>query len=332
MKRCTGLIVLAIILSSCKKTEWIYNEGMIHGTLFHFIYEAPKDLQPELMDEMHHFDKLLSAWDSTSVLSQLNRNDIDSIADTTVLNVFKTAIEYSKVSDGYFDISVAPMVRAWGFGTENEHQPKTFFTPLQIDSLKEFVGYKRFRLNNNKIIKDDPRITFDVSALAKGYSCDCVANYLKSKGVKNIMIEIGGEITVAGTNQEGKAWGIGIDKPIDDPEVTERVLEHIIKVTDKGIASSGNYRQFYIRDGKKYAHTIDPHTGYPVTHNLLSSTVVAKDCMTADALATACMAMGVEKSMEMSKRLPDVEVLLIYSENDSLKTVFSPGMKQYIVE
>ena len=191
-------------------------------------------------------------------------------------------------------------------------------------------GYEKVKLENGKVIKQDPRTMLSCSAVAKGYSVDVVAHLLDRKGIKNYMVDIGGEVVVKGKNATGDLWRIGINKPYDDSLAVKQDIQTILNLTDVGMATSGNYRNYYYKDGKKYAHTIDPRTGYPVQHSILSSTVVAEDCMTADALATSFMVMGLEEAEKFCKANPMIDAYFIYSgENGEFKTYYTDGMKRY---
>ena len=236
----------------------------------------------------------------------------------------------SETTDGSFDITVAPLVNAWGFGFTESINP----SQEKIDSLLQIVGWQKIQLSNeNKIIKQDPRIMLDCSAIAKGYAVDVIAQLLKRKGIKNYMVDIGGEVDVAGVNPSGALWHIGISKPDDDPESRKQDLQTILAVTDIGIATSGNYRNFYYKDGVRYAHTIDPKTGHPVQHSILSSTVLAKDCMTADAYATSFMVMGLERAKVLVEQHSELEAYFIYSdEQGNYQTYMTKGMKKYVTE
>ena len=202
-----------------------------------------------------------------------------------------------------------------------------------IDSLLQITGYEKVTLENGKVIKQDPRIMLSCSAVAKGYSVDVVAQLLDRKGIKNYMVDIGGEVVVKGINPKNDRWRIGINKPIDDSLSVKQDIQTVLEVSNLGMATSGNYRNFYYKDGKKYAHTIDPRTGYPVQHNILSATVIAEDCMTADALATAFMVMGLEKAEEFCKANPKIDAYFIYSgEKGNFETYYTEGMKKYITQ
>lgn len=219
---------------------------------------------------------------------------------------------------------MAPLVNAWGFGFKNDTKP----TPAAIDSLKQIIGYKKVRLDGKQIVKNDKRIMLDCSAIAKGYGSDAVARLLRSKGIENFMVEIGGEIVTRGINEKRLPWKIGVTKPVDDSLNTNQEIQTILNVTNKAMATSGNYRNFYYKDGKKYAHTIDPITGYPVQHNILSATVLADNCATADAYATAFMVMGLEKAKAILDRHPELMVYFIYSDKNGKNAVwYSPSLK-----
>ena len=296
MKSKKSLIWLAILLLA---TVWIlirnnnapYQSinGLVFGTVYNITYQYDGDLKNEIEAELKRFDNSLSPFNDSSVISQVNRNE-EIVTDSFFQTCFNRSIEISKETKGAFDITVAPLANAWGFGFKQGAFPNS----LMIDSLLQITGYDKVKLIDGKVVKTDPRIMLSCSAVAKGYSVDVVARLLDSKGIKNYMIDIGGEIVARGKNLRGGLWRIGINKPIDDSLSVNQEIQTILELTDVGLATSGNYRNYYYKDGKKYAHTIDPRTGYPVQHNILSSTVIAEDCMTADALATAFMVMGLE--------------------------------------
>ena len=203
----------------------------------------------------------------------------------------------------------------------------------KVDSLKALVGYHKVSLTNGRVSKTDPRIMLDCSSIAKGYGCDVVAKFLSAKGIDNYMVEIGGEIVTRGISEKRLPWKIGVTKPTDDSLNVNQEIQTIINVTDKAMATSGNYRNFYYKNGRKYAHTIDPSTGYPVQHNILSSTVIADDCATADAYATAFMVMGLDKAKTILSRHPELMAYFILASDDGTNKVwFSPSMKDKIAK
>ena len=243
--------------------------------------------------------------------------------------IFDLSEEISTETEGAFDITVAPLVNVWGFGFKSGQKP----TKEKIDSLRLLVGYNKVKLYENGVKKKNPKIMLDCSAVAKGYGSDIVARYLREQGVKNFMVEIGGEIVTSGLSENRLPWKIGVTKPSDNKTDMNQEVETILNVTDKAMATSGNYRNFYYKGGKKYAHTIDPKTGYPVQHSLLSATVLAKNCATADAYATSFMVMGVEKAEALLEKHPELMAYFIYAgPKGELKTWYSPSMKDKIAQ
>ncbi|RLD35575.1 MAG: FAD:protein FMN transferase, partial [Bacteroidetes bacterium] len=212
-------------------------------------------------------------------------------------------------------ITVGPLVNAWGFGPGR----KKDMDSMIVDSLLQYVGMNKVKLINNKIVKKIPEIKLDVNAIAQGYSVDVVSNFFKEKRINNFLVEIGGELRTNGTKKNGALWKVGVDKPYDNNYIPGQNLQIILKLKDCSLATSGNYRKFFEKDGVKYSHSINPKTGYPVKDSLLSATIIAKDCLTADAYATACMVMGLEKSKVFISERDDLEAYLIYSSefNDS---------------
>ena len=241
--------------------------------------------------------------------------------------VFSLAEKISDETNGAFDITVAPLVNAWGFGFKNAGN----INDATIDSIRQFVGYKKIRLENGKIIKQDSRTMLDCSAIAKGYGVDRVAGLFDRKGIKNYMIEIGGELVLKGESPKKDQWHIGINKPIDDSLAVNQELQTVLKISNAGMATSGNYRNFYYKGGKKYAHTIDPRTGYPVQHNILSSTVIAENCAVADAYATSFMVLGLDSAKIICNKHPELDAYFIYTKDDgSTDIYFTEGMKKYL--
>lgn len=318
------------IISWGEEAATYHNEkGLIFGTMYSITYEHEKSLRLDIDKELERFDASLSMFNELSIISRINRNE-DVTVDSLFANVFRQAMKISEATDGNFDITVAPLVNAWGFGFTENLSP----TDVKVDSLLQIVGWQKIQLSSEgKIIKEDPRIMLDCSAIAKGYAVDVIANLLKSNGVQNYMVDIGGEVDVAGVNPTGNLWRIGINKPEDDPLSRNQSLQTILEVSGLGIATSGNYRNFYYKDGMKYAHTIDPKTGRPVQHSILSSTVIAKDCMTADAYSTAFMVMGLEKAKSLVESHPELDAYFIFSdEKGDFQTYMTEGMKEYVTE
>lgn len=301
--------------------------GFIFGTVYNVKYQHPESLKDDITRELQLFDGSLSMFNDTSTISRVNRNE-DIRTDTLFSNVIRRSLEISQATDGCFDITVAPLVNTWGFGFKQDVEPDS----ATIDSLMQMVGYDKIQLTpDGRVLKQDPRTMLDCSAIAKGYAVDIIASLLRRKGISNYMVDIGGEVDVAGHNPNGEVWHIGINKPQDDSLSVNSELQTILAVSGVGIATSGNYRNFYYKGGRKYAHTIDPHTGYPVQHSILSATVIASDCMSADAYATSFMVMGLDKAREFLSRHSGIDAYLIYSgDNGEYEVYMSDGMKRYI--
>lgn len=269
------IVGTVLIIMKQRNTPYQHNSGMIFGTVYNVTYQSNRDLGDGIMATMKEVDASLSMFNQNSTISKVNRNE-QIEPDRMFVDVFELAQNISKQTNGAFDITVAPLVNAWGFGFKKGQMP----TQQQIDSLLNIIGYQKVRYTetNGKgaIIKSDPRIMLDCSAIAKGYGSDAVARYLESQGVENYMVEIGGEVVTRGINSQQQPWRIGISKPVDDTLNVNSDIQTVINVKDMAMATSGNYRNFYYKNGKKYAHTIDPKTGRPVQHSLLSATVLAK--------------------------------------------------------
>ena len=322
------VIGTVIIVSRQQSTPYQHDRGMVFGTVYHITYQSSKSLQKDIEAELAKVDASLSPFNERSIITAVNENR-DTVVNKMFSDVFALAMKISDSTNGAFDITVAPLVNAWGFGFKGGAMP----TRHQVDSLKALVGYHKVSLTNGRVSKTDPRIMLDCSSIAKGYGCDVVAKFLSAKGIDNYMVEIGGEIVTRGISEKRLPWKIGVTKPTDDSLNANQEIQTIINVTDKAMATSGNYRNFYYKNGRKYAHTIDPSTGYPVQHNILSSTVIADDCATADAYATAFMVMGLDKAKAILSRHPELMAYFILASDDGTNKVwFSPSMKDKIAK
>ena len=301
-------------------------EGSVFGTFYHITYQSGQNLQTGVEATLQEVDKSLSPFNKESVITAIN-NNTSMDTNTMFTDVFQLAQEVSVATNGAFDITVAPLVNLWGFGFKNMDN----VSEEKVDSLLQYVGYEKVKLVEGKIVKECPETMLDCSAIAKGYGVDAVGLYLESQGVKNYMVEIGGEVRVRGTNPKGELWHVGINKPNDDPTNMNNEIEQVLQLTQTAMATSGIYRNFYEKDGKKYAHTIDPRTGHPVQHSILSSTVLAKDCATADAYATAFMVLGLEEAKKVLAQHPDLMAFFIYSDDEGgTHDWCSPGLKEMI--
>ena len=302
-------------------------EGAIFGTFYHVTYQCDSSLQKEIEAELRKVDVSLSPFNKESVISRINRNE-EVTPDSMFVHVFQLAKTISEHTYGAFDITVAPLVNAWGFGFKQNSFPDS----ARIDTLRQFVGMDLLTLTEGKLQKKYPEITLDASSIAKGLGVDLVAEYFERKGLNDYMVEIGGEVRAKGQSSKKRPWRIGIDRPEEDVTARNRRLQMIAGLSQGALATSGNYRNFYVHDGKKYAHTINPKTGYPVQTEVLSASVYAPTCMEADAYATAFMVLGLQKARQIVLADPELEGAFIYLEEGKMKNWISPGFEKLIVE
>lgn len=317
-------------LSGCREEMRYYEvKGRLH-TPYQIKFQHTQSLDREIDEQLKYFYYLFNAFDSTSVISRINRNEAVEV-DTLFARVFTEALKVSEQTEGAYDITSAPLINLWGFGFSDRDS----VSPAHIDSVRAFVGYRKARLDGNRIVKDDPRLILNCSSLADGCVCDMLARMLESKGITNYMIDFGGEIRVKGVNPRGEPWRLGITKPIDDASGILQEIQQIVHFDrPMGMATSGNYRNFYVKDGRKYAHTIDPREGCPVQRDILGATVIAPEAMVADAYATAFMVLGSEGARRLKEQAPQIEYFFICSDSlssDGYRVEYSEGFKPYLL-
>lgn len=321
------IVFMAGCIDNQPTSKEIKVEGLAQGTSYHITYIDNNGInyQRSIDSLLIEIDNSLSTYQPRSIISRFNQANATQQIDKLFSEVFNDAKLVFEATNGAFDPTIAPIVNAWGFGFKNlENTDSTF-----IDSLLQYVNFNAVTITDSTVIKSNPNIMLDFNAIAQGYSVDVLAEFLEEKGIKNYMVEVGGELRVKGKNTNNKLWRIGIDKPIENN--TNRELEAIINLENVALATSGNYRKFYEKDGVKYSHTLNPKTGYPVQHTLLSATVLAKTCSLADAYATAFMVLGLEKSKEIVAQTPDLEVLFIYvDEKNEFQTFASQEISKFI--
>jgi thiamine biosynthesis lipoprotein len=324
--------LLAFLLSTVgKKRKYDSFAGFAQGTTYRITYESKKgeNFQYLIDSLLADFDRSLSIYQPNSIISRMNRNDPEVMADDKFTEVFDKSYEVYQNTNGAFDITVGPIINAIGFGSTDTMNVDS----MLIDSLLHYVGMDKVRLQEGKLLKAEGNMKLDVNAIAQGYSVDLVASFLEKRKIKNYLIEIGGEVRAKGKNDRLQFWRIGIDKPVEGNVLPGADLQAIIQLNNRSLATSGNYRKYYEKNGVKFVHTVNPKTGYPVISNLLSATVVAEDCITADAYATALMVMGVDKSMAFLDSHKFLDAFLIYTDQHGRFQVFStPGLNKYIVE
>lgn len=294
---------------------WISDKRQYYKTAFDSIFKK--------------IDSSLSTYLPFSIVSRINNNDTLALPDEHLINVFRKSEEVSEKTNGAFDVTVGPLVNAWGFGFTK----KAKVDSLLIRNLLQITGYKMVKLEGNTLVKEKKEIQLDFNAIAQGYTVEVLAFFLESKGIQDYLVELGGEVKSRGIKKNGELWKIGIDKPEENTS-DERHLQAILELNNKALATSGNYRKFYVENGKKFSHILDPATGYPAKNNLLSASVTADDCMTADAYATAFMVMGLEKSkqfLEQHKEL-NLDVYFVFDENGVWKTFATVNIRKWIKE
>lgn len=305
------IIGTVVIVGRQKSVPYQHDEGRIFGTTYHITYQSDDNLKKEIEETLKAVDQEFSMFNPQSTVALINEGKRPTLSDD-FLEVYQLAQQVNEESDGAFDITVAPLVNAWGFGFKNLQMPNNH----QIDSLRRLVGMEHVSLAGAKgsqyVRFQRPRMMLDFSAIAKGYGTDRVARLLMSHDVANFMVEIGGEVYAKGNSEKRLPWRIGVSKPVDDPDNDAQELETVLNVTNQAMATSGNYRNFYYKGGRKYAHTIDPKTGRPVQHSLLSATVLAPTCAEADAYATSFMVMGLDKARQVLERKKQLKAYFIY--------------------
>lgn len=330
-KNILALLLLAMGLFSCqqKSLERIHLLGEAQGTYYSIVYydAEGRDFKSEVDNLLDAFDQSVSVYQPNSIVSRVNRNDETVVLDDWFIENFKLSQKISAATNGSFDITIAPIANIWGFGT---YEKPSSIDPHIIDSLQQYVDYKRVRLENARIIKQDLAIQLNYNAVAQGFSVDVLSEFLKEKGVKSFLVDVGGEIYAYGKKPDNQSWKIGIEIPEENDD--NRTYNQIVKVYNEAVATSGNYRKFYEIDGVKYAHSLNPKTGYPVRHSLLSTTVIAETAAEADAYATAFMVMGVKKTLVFANTHPEIKVYLMYDDSGLIKTVMSDNFAVYLDE
>ena len=332
-KNVVAVLALAgCVLFSCgQSAPYMHHEGFTQSTFYKITYESPGDVdyEQEIRQILYDFSYSLSTYIPTSLISRINQNDTTAVVDPYFRTVFNKSAEVNKASDGAFDITITPIVNLWGFGFTGK-TPDT--DPKKVDSLLQYVGMGKVRIAGDRVVKDSPGVMLNMNAIAKGYSVDLIAGFLKAKGCRNYMINVGGEIVAHGVNESGYVWLVGIERPDENTRYGES-FQSYMRLNNRAMATSGNYRRFFEIGGKKYGHTFDPKTGYPVMHNLLSVTIIADDCMTSDAWATACLVSGLEKSIQLLQQHAELDGLLIYSDdNGNYRVYATKGMNAISVK
>ncbi len=312
--------MLLVLLTACgpldRSPQRVNIRGTVFGTYYSITYyEDEGTVFHDAVDSLFQdFNRSLSIYDKESLLSRINRNE-ETKADQYFEMVFTRAQEISRETGGAFDATVLPLVNAWGFGFSE----RADMTAEKVDSLLQFVGYEKVWLEDGHLVKEDDRVQLDFNAIAKGYAADVVGSWLESKGVITYLVEIGGDLVARGVKPDGSKWRIGLEVPAGEMDAAQE-WTYFVEIRDSGLATSGDYRRYYEKDGRRYSHTIDPETGHPVDHQLMSASVFAPDGISADAYATAFMVMGLEGSIEFVEKRNDLEAYLIFAAPDDTET------------
>ena len=318
------IIGLAVLASCGKQPEKVVLQGLAQGSYYAVTYydEQNRNFQREIDSIFHAVDMSVNLWVDSSIISKVNRNE-EVALDSIFIDNFNIAQEAARLSDGYFDPTISPIVAAWGFSYKSGDS----LTPQLIDSLRQLVDYRNIRIENGKVVKENPAMTLDFNAIAQGYTSDLIARFLESRGVKIFLVDTGGEIMARGEKPDGKPWIVGIEKPAENMD-SERIVQTRIALCDKGLVTSGSTRKYVERNGKRYSHCINPKTGYPVEHQLLSVTVMAENSVWADALASICMVMGMELSLPLIQGMDGVEAYYIFvNDQNELETFATEGFR-----
>ncbi len=328
--------LLLLLVFSCKNEPKTINYTSIHGntmgTTYHITYKGKVNLKKEIELELNRINNELSTYIPTSTISRFNQSDSGLVIDKKYLynNILKARKIYD-LSDGYYDPTVMPLVNYWGFGYKG-HKKISKVDSNKIDSIVKYVGFDKITQEKHSedsvfLKKNNKNVQIDLSSIAKGFGVDKIAELIQSKGIIDYLVEIGGEIYCSGVSSSGKKWVLGINTPKENAPTTELILKK--SLTDKAMATSGNYRNFYNVDGHEYSHTINPKTGFPERSNLLSVSIITSDCMTADALATACMVSGYDWSKNILEKTDSIEGILIYLNNDKKMKVWQESKDEY---
>ena len=320
---------LALLAACVKQPHKTILQGEAQGSYYAVTYydDLNRNFQQEIDSIFHAIDVSVNLWVDTSVISKVNRNE-EVVLDSIFVDNFRIAQEAAALSGGYFDPTISPIVAAWGFSYKHGDS----ITPQLIDSLRLLVDYRKIRIEDGKVVKENPDMKLDFNAIAQGYTSDLIAAFLDSRGLKNYLVDTGGEIMTKGAKPNGQPWIVGIEKPAESWD-SEQVVQTRVALHDKGLVTSGSTRKYVERNGKRYSHCIDPNTGYPVEHQLLSVTVLAENSVWADAFASICMVMGVEKSLPLIESMDGVEAYYIYvNEKEELETFATKGFKELIID
>ena len=316
MKKIIYTFLLCCFLTNCNTVEKQQFFGMTQGSYYSITYydEQNRDFHHEFDSIFEEIESTLSLWDENSIIRKVNRNDTSVALNKIFVDNFNYAMRAAELSDGLFDPTVGPLVQAWGFHFKEGME----MTPEIVDSLRQFVDYRKIKIEDGKVIKENPNMTLDFNAVAQGYTTDVIGDFLLSKNVNNFLVDVGGEILARGCKPNGHLWKVGIEKPAANKD-SERIVQEIVELCNQSIVTSGNYRKYVERGGKRYSHSLNPKTGYPSENSLLSATVICDNTAWADCLASICMVVGIDKAKEILATQENVKAYFIYIDEGEVR-------------
>ena len=325
------ILIFLLVLSACGSRtvhSIVHNIGFAQGTTYSIKYmcQQGQDYQMSIDSIFAKIDSSLSTYVPYSIISRLNNGERELALDSHFIRVFNTSYQIAQQSNGALDCTVNPLIELWGFGSKDTSN----VSDQRVQDTLQYTGYHKVSIEDSLLVMP-PNFSLNFNALAQGYTVDVIAQFLQSKNSNDFLIEVGGELRSSGVNGNNKWWKVGVDKPIKKPDLSDR-FQVVLELENKSLATSGNYRNFYVKDEQIYSHTIDPITGYPVTHTLLSATVVANSCMLADAYATAFMVMGVDSVKSFLETNSEIDAFLVYGENQIWNTWSSQGFEERIAD
>ena len=315
MKNTICIFLLCCFMTACQSVEKQHFFGTTQGSYYSITYydEQNRDFSHDFDSIFKEIESTLSLWDENSIIRRVNRNDTIVVLNKIFVDNFDYAMRAAQLSDGYFDPTVGPLVQAWGFHFKEGME----MTPEIVDSLKQLVGYRKIKIENGKVIKENTNMTLDFNAVAQGYTTDVIGDFLLSKNVDDFLVDVGGEILARGHKPDGHLWKVGIEKPAENKDA-ERIVQEIVELDNRSIVTSGNYRKYVERGGKRYSHSLNPMTGYPSENSMLSATVICDNTAWADCLASICMIVGLERAMEIIESSDNsVNAYFIYLDDNS---------------
>ena len=318
MRRLFYTLLICCFLVNCNTVKKQQFMGTTQGSYYSITYfdRQNRDFSREFDSIFKEIESTLSLWDENSIIRRVNRNDTSVVLNKIFIDNFNYAMRAAELSKGYFDPTVGPLVQAWGFHFKEGVE----MTPEIVDSLKQLVDYRKIKIENGKVIKGNQNMTLDFNAVAQGYTTDMIGDFLLSKDVNNFLVDVGGEILARGCKPNGDLWKVGIEKPAENKD-SERIVQEIVELKDRSIVTSGNYRKYVERGGKRYSHSLNPMTGYPAENRLLSATIICDNTVWADCLASICMVVGLEKAKEIIESSDDnIDAYFIYvDENNEVR-------------